>query len=207
MVTDFASGTTLDGDSTLLSEFEALYTSSPTTQETTDLTTACNALGAAVTSSNITSADITPINTDWAAVLAPEGSTSTATFPYFTLVTGQALMGLAMAEWAAAASRSSAFGSHWPSHRQTGDQGSDFRRRWLRPATEFAGRSRLSEASTASGARLRSLTGKWLPQPLALGFEEDEVMLEMLLITFDHPAQGDDAGTVVSPLPRELGVG
>ena len=93
LVTDFASGTTLAGDTTLLSQFESLYTSSPTTQETTDLTTAYNALAAAVTSSNITSADITTINTDWAAVLAAEGSTSTATFPYFTLVTGQALHG------------------------------------------------------------------------------------------------------------------
>ena len=89
LVTDFASGTTLTGNSTLLSQFEALYTSSPTTQETTDLTTAYDALAAAVTSSNITSADITTINTDWAAVLAAQGSTSTATFPYFQLVTGQ----------------------------------------------------------------------------------------------------------------------
>jgi hypothetical protein len=89
LVTDFASGTTLTGNATLLSQFEALYTSSPTTQETTDLTTAYNALAAAVSSSNITSADITTINTDWAAVLAAEGSTSTATFPYFQLVTGQ----------------------------------------------------------------------------------------------------------------------
>ncbi len=89
LVTDYASGTTLTGNSTLLSQFEALYTSSPTTQETTDLTTAYNALAAAVTSSNITSADITTINTDWSAVLAAQGSTSTATFPYFQLVTGQ----------------------------------------------------------------------------------------------------------------------
>ncbi len=89
LVTDFASGTTLTGNTTLLADFEALYTSSPTTQETTDLTTAYNALAAAVTSSNITSADITTINTDWAAVLAAEGSTSTATYPYFNLVTGQ----------------------------------------------------------------------------------------------------------------------
>ena len=69
----------------------SIYTSSPTTQQTTDLTTAYNALAAAVTSSSITSADITAINTDWAAVLAalPSTSTATATFPYFTLVTGQ----------------------------------------------------------------------------------------------------------------------
>ena len=80
-MTAYASGTTLAGDSTLLSQFEALYTSSPTTQETTDLTTAYNALAAAVTSSNITSADITTINTDWAAVLSAEGSSSTATYP------------------------------------------------------------------------------------------------------------------------------
>jgi hypothetical protein len=91
LVTDFASGTTLVGNSTLLSEFEALYTSSPTTQETTDLTTAYDALAAAVTSSNITSADITTINDDWSALLSAEGSTSTATFPYFDLVTGQAI--------------------------------------------------------------------------------------------------------------------
>jgi hypothetical protein len=89
LVTDYASGTTLIGNATLLSQFEALYTSSPTSQETTDLTAAYNALAAAVTSSNITSADITTINTDWAAVLAAEGSTSTATYPYFNLVTGQ----------------------------------------------------------------------------------------------------------------------
>ena len=88
LVTSFASGTTLTGNATLLAQFEAIYTSSPTTQETTDLTTAYNALAAAVTSSNITSADITTINTDWAALLAAEGSTSTATFPYFSLVTG-----------------------------------------------------------------------------------------------------------------------
>jgi hypothetical protein len=88
-VTDYASGTTLTGNSTLLSEFEALYTSSPTTQETTDLTTAYNALAAAVTSSNITEADITTINTDWSAVQSAEGSTSTATYPYFNLVIGQ----------------------------------------------------------------------------------------------------------------------
>jgi len=93
LVTAFASGTTLAGDATLLSQFEALYTSSPTTQETTDLTTAYNALAAAVTSSNITSADITTINTDWAAVLTALGSKSTATFPYFDLVTGQGYQG------------------------------------------------------------------------------------------------------------------
>jgi hypothetical protein len=89
LVTSFASGTSLAGNATLLAQFEALYTSTPTTQETTDLTAAYNALAAAVTSSNITSVDITAINTDFAAVLAAESSTSTATFPYFTLVTGQ----------------------------------------------------------------------------------------------------------------------
>jgi hypothetical protein len=89
LVTAFASGTTLTGNSTLLSQFEALYTSSPTTQETTDLTTAYNALAAAVTSSNITSADVTAINTDWSAVQSAEGSSSTATYPYFNLVAGQ----------------------------------------------------------------------------------------------------------------------
>jgi hypothetical protein len=48
-----------------------------------------NALAAAVTSANITSTNIRKINTDWTAVLAAEGSTRTATCPYFTLVTGQ----------------------------------------------------------------------------------------------------------------------
>jgi hypothetical protein len=93
LVTAYASGTTLKGDATLLSQFESLYTSAPTTQETTDLTAAYNALAAAVTSSNITSANITTINTDWAAVLAAEGSSSTATYPYFDLVTGQTSIG------------------------------------------------------------------------------------------------------------------
>lgn len=82
----------------LLTQFEALYISStttPTAQQTTDLTTAYNALAAAVTSAGVTSTDITTINTDWAAVLAalPTKSTAAATptptFPYFTLVTGQ----------------------------------------------------------------------------------------------------------------------
>jgi hypothetical protein len=88
LVTSFASGTTLTGNATLLAQFEALYTTTPTTQQTTDLTAAYNALAAAVTSSNITSANITTINTDFAAVLAAQGSTSTATYPYFSLVTG-----------------------------------------------------------------------------------------------------------------------
>src|SRR5262249_40374361 len=93
LVTDYASGTTLTGNAALLSQVESLYTSSPTTQETTDLTAAYDALAAAVTSSNITSADITTINADWAAVLAATGSTNTATFPYFELVTGQHHLG------------------------------------------------------------------------------------------------------------------
>jgi hypothetical protein len=90
LVKSFANGTTLTGNATLLAQFEALYTSSPTTQETTDLTTAYNSLAAAISSSNITSSDLTTIDTDWTAVLAAESSTSTATFPYFTLVTGRA---------------------------------------------------------------------------------------------------------------------
>jgi hypothetical protein len=93
LVTAYASGTTLTGNSTLLSQFEALYTSSPTTQQTTDLTAAYNALAAAVTSSNITTSDITTINNDWAAVLTAEGSTSTSTYPYFDLVTGKGSVG------------------------------------------------------------------------------------------------------------------
>jgi trimeric autotransporter adhesin len=88
LVTSFASGTTLANNATLLAQFEALFTTTPTTQQTTDLTTAYNALAAAVTSSNITSANIATINTDFAAVLAAESSTSTATYPYFSLVTG-----------------------------------------------------------------------------------------------------------------------
>jgi hypothetical protein len=88
LVTSFASGTTLTGNATLLAQFEALYTSTPTTQQTTDLTAAYNALAAAVTSSGVTSADITAIDTDFSAVLTAASSTSTATFPYFTLVVG-----------------------------------------------------------------------------------------------------------------------
>jgi hypothetical protein len=88
LVTSFASGTTLTGNATLLAQFEALYSASPTAQQTTDLTTAYNALAAAVTSAGVTSADITAINTDFSAVLTAASSTSTATFPYFTLVTG-----------------------------------------------------------------------------------------------------------------------
>jgi hypothetical protein len=88
LVTANASGTTLAGNATLLSQFEALYTSAPTTQQTTDLTATYNALAAAVSSSNITSSDITTINTDYSALLTAEGSTSTATYPYFNLVTG-----------------------------------------------------------------------------------------------------------------------
>ena len=85
--------TPVKDNATLLNQFVAIYTTSPstlTTQQTRDLGTAYNALAAAVTSANITSADIMTINTDWAAVLAAEGSTSTATYPYFTLVTGRA---------------------------------------------------------------------------------------------------------------------
>jgi hypothetical protein len=91
LVTNFASGTTLTGNASLLSQFEALYASSPTTQQTTDLTTAYIALAAAITSSNITSANITTINNDWSALLSAKGSTGTATFPYFDLVTGKAI--------------------------------------------------------------------------------------------------------------------
>jgi hypothetical protein len=90
LVSAAASGTTLKDNATLLSQFEALYTSSPTAQQTTDLTTAYNALAAAVTSSNITSSDLGTVDSDWAAVLTAEGSTSTSTYPYFNLVTGQA---------------------------------------------------------------------------------------------------------------------
>jgi len=85
---------TSTGTNSLLTQFEAFYTSSSTpltTPQTTDLTTAYNALAAAVTSAGIGGAngDIATIKTDWAAVLAALNSTSTATFPYFTLVTGQ----------------------------------------------------------------------------------------------------------------------
>ena len=89
MTTNATTPGSLTGNATLLKQFVALYTNSPTTTQTTDLTTAYNALAAAVTSSNITTADITTINTDWAAVLAASNSTSTATFPYFSLVKGQ----------------------------------------------------------------------------------------------------------------------
>lgn len=90
LVKSFANGTTVTGNADLLAQFEALYTSSPTDQQTTDLTTAYSALAAALTSSNITSGDLTTIDTDYAAVLSAAGSTSTDTFPYFSLVTGRA---------------------------------------------------------------------------------------------------------------------
>jgi hypothetical protein len=90
LVKAYANGTTLTGNATLLAQFEALYTSSPTTQETTDLTTAYNAIAAAIASSNITAADLTTIDADQAAVQAASGDTSGDTFPYFTLVTGAA---------------------------------------------------------------------------------------------------------------------
>jgi hypothetical protein len=96
LVTANASGTKLAGDATLLGQFAALYTSSPTAQQTADLTTAYNALATAVTSAGITSANITTVNTDWSAVLATREtsdatSTSTSAFPYFSLVTGMGL--------------------------------------------------------------------------------------------------------------------
>ncbi len=89
LVTAYASTTTPTPTSLpTLAQFVALYPTSTSTQ-TPDLTAAYNALVAAVTSSNITSANITAINTDWAAVLAASNRTSPATFPYFLLVTGQ----------------------------------------------------------------------------------------------------------------------
>jgi hypothetical protein len=90
LVKAFANGTTLTGNATLLSQFEALYTSSPTDQQTTDLATAYNALAAAITSSNITASDLATIDSDQAALDAAEGDASGDTFPYFTLVTGRA---------------------------------------------------------------------------------------------------------------------
>ena len=89
LVTTLASGTTLNGNTTLQSQFAALYTSSPTAAQTTALDAAYNALAAAVTSANITSANITTISNDFNAVLQAASSTSTATFPYFSLVLGQ----------------------------------------------------------------------------------------------------------------------
>jgi hypothetical protein len=90
LVKAFANGTTLTGNADLLSQFKALYTSSPTDQQTTDLTTAYNALAAAITSSNITASDLATIDSDQAAVDTAEGDSSGDTFPYFTLVTGRA---------------------------------------------------------------------------------------------------------------------
>jgi len=89
LVRENAAGTLTADSATLLTQFEALDTATPTAQQTTDLTTAFNALVTAVAHSNITSADITTITTDYANVLAAEGSTSTATFPLSSLVTGR----------------------------------------------------------------------------------------------------------------------
>ncbi len=84
----------LTGNTTLLTQFQTLYTPSTgtlSTQQTADVTAAYNALAAAVTSAGITASDVTTVNTDWSAVLAAAGSTSTATYPYFSLVTGQGI--------------------------------------------------------------------------------------------------------------------
>jgi hypothetical protein len=89
VTTNASSPGSLTNNATLLKQFEALYTSSPTAQQAKDLTTAYNDLAAAVTSAGVTSSDITTINTDWSAVLAASNSTSTSTFPYFSLVAGQ----------------------------------------------------------------------------------------------------------------------
>jgi hypothetical protein len=95
LVTASASGTILENNLGLLRQFEALYTSSPTTQETADLTVAYNALIAAVMSAGITAADISTINAGWSAVQAAQGNPSTTAFPFFTLVTGRSFVGQA----------------------------------------------------------------------------------------------------------------
>ncbi len=81
---------TLVGNTTLEAQFVALYSSSPTATQTTALDAAYSVLAAAVTSAGITQANINTINADFTAVLAAASSTSTATFPYFSLVLGEA---------------------------------------------------------------------------------------------------------------------
>jgi hypothetical protein len=88
LVTTYASGTAVIDNASLLSQFQELFTSSPTTQETTDLAGAYNALAQAVTSANISSESLSKIDSAWTDLLAAQGSTSTATFPYFSLVAG-----------------------------------------------------------------------------------------------------------------------
>jgi hypothetical protein len=97
LVTAYASGgasALLNSDgtpnATLFSQFEALYTSSPTSQQTTDLTAAYTALANAVISFNTqanVASDIAKIGADWTAVL-DAGGTGPTTYPYFSLVTG-----------------------------------------------------------------------------------------------------------------------
>jgi hypothetical protein len=89
VTTNASSPGSLTNNAALLKQFEALYTSSPTTQQAKDLMTAYNDLAAAVTSAGVTSSDIATVNTDWSAVLAASNSTSTSTFPYFSLLAGQ----------------------------------------------------------------------------------------------------------------------
>jgi hypothetical protein len=51
------------------------------------------------------------------------------------------------------------------------------------------------------------LLGEGFPEPLALGLQESEVVVEMLAISLNVSAQGNDAGPIVSPLAGESVVG
>ena len=52
-----------------------------------------------------------------------------------------------------------------------------------------------------------ALFGEGFSEPLALGLQENEVMVEVLGVSLDVAAHGDDAGTVVGALACECVVG
>lgn len=87
LVKAYAAGDALAGDSALLASFEALYATAPTAAQANDLAAAYDALAAAVTSSNITAADLATIDADASA--ARGGTGHDASYPYFGLVLGR----------------------------------------------------------------------------------------------------------------------
>ncbi len=89
LVTSYTSGTAIATDTTLQTQFNKLFTNASTTASTTVLSNAYAALSKAITDSGITSSTITTISKDWSALLTAAGSTSTTTYPYFNLITGQ----------------------------------------------------------------------------------------------------------------------
>ncbi len=90
LVTSYTSGTAIATDTTLQTQFNNLFTNASTTASTTVLSNAYAALSKAITDSGITASTIMTISKDWSALLTAAGNTSTMTYPYFNLITGQA---------------------------------------------------------------------------------------------------------------------